>query len=70
MSQIQRSINLSTLEAEFVSLNECAKHGKWLKNLFEEITNINVLIKMKIDNKDLIAIAEDENAKGRCKYKE
>jgi len=67
-SQIQRNVTLSTAEAEFVSLTECAKHGIWLKNLFEEITNKNVLIKIKVDNKACIAIAEDENAKGRCKH--
>jgi len=67
-SQIQRNVTLSTAETEFVSLTECAKHGIWLKNLFEEITNKNVLIKIKVDNKACIAIAEDENAKGRCKH--
>jgi len=46
-SQIQRNVTLSTAEVEFVSLTECAKHGIWLKILFEEITNKNVLIKKK-----------------------
>jgi len=67
-SQLQRNITLSTAEAEFVSLTECSKHGIWLKNLFEEITNKKVLIKIKVDNKACIAIAEDQNAKGRCKH--
>jgi len=39
------------------------KDGIWLKILFQEITNKNVLIKVKVDNKDCIAIAEDENVK-------
>jgi len=67
-SQLQRNITLSTAEAEFVSLTECSKHGIWLKNLFEEITNNKILINIKVDNKACIAIAEDENAKGRCKH--
>jgi len=68
-SQIQRNVTLSTAKAEFVSVTECAKYEIWLKGLFEEITNKNVLIKTEVDSKAciaIIAIAEFENAKGRC----
>jgi len=44
------------------------KHGDWLKNLFKRIINNNVLMKIKADNKVCIAIAENENAKGRSKH--
>ncbi len=39
-----------------------------LINLIEEITKNKILIKIKVDNKACITIAEDENAKGRCKH--
>ena len=38
-SQQQKSVILSTAEAEFVSLTEYAKQGIWFKNLFKEIFN-------------------------------
>ena len=35
-SQQQRCVTLSTAEAEFVSLTECAKQSIWFKNLYKE----------------------------------
>lgn len=67
-SQLQRIVTLSTAEAEFVSLTECAKQGIWMKNLIQEVTKNKIRIKIKVDNKACIVITEDENAKGRCKH--
>ena len=39
-----------------------------LKNLFKEIFNKEIKIKIMVDNKACIAIAQDTNSKGRCKH--
>jgi len=38
-----------------------------LKTLFKEIFNKEIKIKIMVDNKTSIAIAQDTNLKGRCK---
>ena len=67
-TQLQKTVTLSTAEAEFVSLTECAKQGLWFKNLFKEIFDKEIKIKIMVDNKACIAIAQDTNSKGRCKH--
>ena len=67
-SQQWKSVTLSTAEAELVSLTECAKQGIWFKNLFKEIFDKEIKIKIMVENKACIAIAQDINSKGRCKH--
>eukprot|EP00833_Pecoramyces_ruminatium_P017312 jgi/Orpsp1_1/1191344/evm.model.d7180000085092.1 len=67
-SQLQKCVTLSSAEAEFVSLTQCACKGIWFKNLFKEIFNSKMKLKIMVDNKPCITIASDENARGRCKH--
>jgi len=66
--QLQKNVTLFTAEAEFVSLTECAKQGLWFKNLYKEIFNKDIEIKIMVDNKACISIAQDTNSEGRCKH--
>jgi len=67
-SQLQKIVTLSTAEAEYVSLTECVKQGMRFRNLFKEMINKDIKIKIMVDNKACIAIAQDTNSKGRCKH--
>jgi len=67
-SQLQKIVTLSTAEAEYVSLIECVKQGMWFRNLFKVMINKDIKIKIMVDNKVCIAIAQDTNSKGRCKH--
>ena len=67
-SETQKSITLSTTEAEYVALTECAKQGMKLKKLLKEIFNKEINLKIKVDNKSCKNITENENTKGRCKH--
>jgi len=74
ISTIKRNVTLSTVEASFVSLTECAKQGIWFKILFKEIFIKEIFfkeIKIKImeDNKACIEITKYTNSKGRCKHR-
>jgi len=67
-SQLQKCVTLSTVEAEFVSLTECTKHGMWLHKLLGEIFKKNFILKINIANKSCKYIAEDENSNAKCKH--
>lgn len=45
-----------------------AKQNICIENLFKEIFNKELKIKIMVDNKAYISIAQDINSKGRCKH--
>jgi len=47
----QKGITLSTTEAKYVALTECAQHGMKLKRLLKEIFNKEINIKIKVENR-------------------
>jgi len=67
-SSLQKIVTLSSAEAEYVSLTDCATKGIWFKQLFKEIFNKEINIKIYVDNQPCIQIAKNGSIKGRCKH--
>jgi len=42
---------LSAAEAEYISLAECVMQGMWFRNLFKEMINKDIKLKIMQDNK-------------------
>ena len=49
-------------------MTECTKQSICFKNLFKEIFNKEIKIKIMVYDKACIVIAQDTNSKGRCKH--
>ncbi|CAL1687619.1 unnamed protein product [Lasius platythorax] len=70
MSQKQRSVALSTTEAEFIAANEGTKEVIWLKRLLQEITVLNEVPTLMIDNASAIKLVKNPEFHKRSKHVE
>lgn len=68
ISQRQKSINLSTTEAEYVSASEAAKEAVWLYRLFNEIVVLKSVPKLLVDNESAIKLAKNPEFHKRSKH--
>ncbi|MBW0463650.1 hypothetical protein O181_003365 [Austropuccinia psidii MF-1] len=58
----------SSCHAEFMALGIAAMHGKWLKNLLDNITDTAIPLRLFRDNTSAIHIAEDSLSNKRTKH--
>ncbi|CAB0034441.1 unnamed protein product [Trichogramma brassicae] len=68
MSQLQRSVALSTMEAEFVAGSEGAKELIWLNRLLTEIKNKTCTPTLYIDNASAIKLTKNPEFHKRSKH--
>jgi len=63
LGQKQKSVALSTTEAEFVAASEAAKEIIWLSRLFSEITTLTETPLLKMDNMSAVncEVGEESN---------
>ncbi|KAK8914629.1 hypothetical protein KSP39_PZI023850 [Platanthera zijinensis] len=70
-SRKQKTVALSSTEAEYVSLTEAAREGVWIKRMLEKIeTTTEVKLKIKIDNTSAIALAYNPIFHNKTKHLE
>ncbi|MBW0486044.1 hypothetical protein O181_025759 [Austropuccinia psidii MF-1] len=62
------TVAASSCHAEFMALGLAARHGKWLKNLLEDITGMTIPLQLLCDNTLAIRIAEDSSSNKRTKH--
>ncbi|KAF8777457.1 Retrovirus-related Pol polyprotein like [Argiope bruennichi] len=67
MSQKQKSVVLSTTEAEYVAANESAKELIWLKHLLSDITNLETP-SLLVDNASAVKLAKNPEYHKRSKH--
>jgi hypothetical protein len=67
-SKKQSIVALSSCEAEYIALSECAKESQWLKNLHSELNNIIYPIILYEDNQGAMKIAENNMFSKRTKH--
>lgn len=68
MSQKQKSVVLSTTEAEYVAASECAKEIIWLNRLLNDITAVNDTPTLFVDNASAIKLAKNPEFHKRSKH--
>lgn len=67
-SRKQRTVALSSAEAEYMALGECSKEGTFLYNLYEELVGDKAKIKIFSDNQSAKKIAENPVFHSRTKH--
>jgi hypothetical protein len=68
MSQRQKSIALSTTEAEFMAASEAAKEIIWLSRLFAEITSLSEVPVLFMDNLSAVKLSKNPAFHKRSKH--
>lgn len=68
MSQKQRGIVLSTTEAEYVAASEGTKQMIWMFRLLTEITNIDYIPRILVDNASALKLAKNPDFHRRTKH--
>jgi Reverse transcriptase (RNA-dependent DNA polymerase) len=68
MSRRQKSVALSTTEAEFVAASEASKEVVWLMRLFNEITELVSVPKLLIDNMSTVKLVKNPIFHKRSKH--
>ncbi|MBW0496924.1 hypothetical protein O181_036639 [Austropuccinia psidii MF-1] len=58
----------SSCHAEFMALGIAARHGLWVQNLLQEITNNTMILKLKCDNASCMRIASDCTSNKRTRH--
>ncbi|TPX52541.1 hypothetical protein PhCBS80983_g06473 [Powellomyces hirtus] len=67
--QRQKSVSLSTAEAEYIALTECAKESTWLNGLFRELTGLpSTTIIIHEDNQAAMKLANNPVLHQRTKH--
>lgn len=69
----QRSVTLSTTEAEYLAIGDCAKHGLWLSRLLEHIisdSTISVPIQLPLsnDNQGAVFLCNEASVNNKSKH--
>jgi len=67
-SQRQKSVALSTTEAEFIAASEAAKEIVWLSRLFSEISVLTSIPVLKIDNMSAVKLVKNPAFHKRSKH--
>jgi hypothetical protein len=67
-SQLQKTVALSTTDAEYIAANEAAREIAWLKNLFEELEIGFKQSRLLSDNNACISISKDPCLHTRTKH--
>ncbi|KRY54556.1 Retrovirus-related Pol polyprotein from transposon TNT 1-94, partial [Trichinella britovi] len=67
-SQKQRSVALSTAEAEYVAASEAAKDMMWLMTLFAEITEVKQKPILFVDNMGAVKLSKNPEFHKRSKH--
>lgn len=67
-SRKQRSVALSSVEAEYVALTDCAKEALFLTSVMEEILGKKTSINIRCDSQGAIATAQHEGPTKRLKH--
>ncbi len=68
MSQRQKSVALSTTEAEFIAASEAAKETIWLKRLLSEVTTLVTTPVLMVDNMSAIKLVKNPVFHKRSKH--
>ncbi|MBW0492944.1 hypothetical protein O181_032659 [Austropuccinia psidii MF-1] len=63
-----KTVAASSCHAEFMALGLVARHGKWLKNLLDDITGMTIPLQLLCDKTSAIRIAEDSLSNKRTKH--
>lgn len=67
-SRKQKTVSLSSTEAEYVALSEASREAVYLRNLMYEITGRQCAIKLKCDNQSALKLATSHQAHSRSKH--
>lgn len=67
-SHRQPSVALSTAEAEYYALSECAKEAIWLQRLLLDLGSANVMLTLRCDNQAAIAMVKNPVNHARGKH--
>ncbi|XP_003375210.1 copia protein [Trichinella spiralis] len=67
-SQKQRSVALSTTEAEYVAASEAAKDMMWLMTLFAEVTEVKQKPILFVDNMGAVKLSKNPEFHKRSKH--
>lgn len=67
-SRKQKTVSLSSTEAEYVALSEASREAVYLRNLMYEITSKLCIIKLQCDNQSALKLATSHQAHGRSKH--
>ena len=67
-SKKQKTVSLSSTEAEYVALSEASREAVYLRNLMYEITGKQQVIKLKCDNQSALKLATSHHAHTRSKH--
>lgn len=67
-SQLQRTVSLSTTEAELIAASEGAKELIWMKRLLTELLGLNQLPTLYVDNASAIKLAKNPEYHKRSKH--
>ncbi|KAI3619346.1 gag-pol polyprotein [Moniliophthora roreri] len=68
VSQKQKSVALSSTEAEYMALSDCARQIKWIINLFSEIEYPIAKLPLLSDNQGAIFISKNQVTEKRTKH--
>lgn len=68
LSRRQRRVRLSSTEAEYCGMTECAKQIQWIRNLFDEIHLPISRIPLCVDNQGAMFLASNPAQEGRTKH--
>ena len=68
ISRRQKSVSLSTTEAEYMAASEAAKEVVWLHRLFSEIAPLSETPTLQIDNASAIKLAKNPEFHQRTKH--
>lgn len=67
-SRKQRSVALSSTEAELIAVSEAVKEGQWLSKILNDLArNEEKQITVSVDNQSTISISKKEGAHGKSK---
>lgn len=68
MSRLQKSVALSTTEAEYMAVAEASKELVWLKDFFEEIGKEQADYSLYCDNESAVKLAKNPVYHGKTKH--